>query len=276
MKNILVPTDFSPVSLNATRYACDMAAFLGAQLTVLHVYTPPTITMNEVPLPPIEFDKGLKDIDDRMKAMKTELAGRSLGKIDIITETRIGNIRTEINVFAKSIDPLVVVMASHGAGTVERLLLGSNTLWATKHLHWPLVIVPKDAVFRKFSKIGLAWNFRPVKETACLEKTRKLVRDFGAELHVIYVMKSAEEEHSEKLKAAQARFHEVFGDLHPRYSFLVNENITEALLKYTEENALDLVIIVPARHDLLDSLFHHSQSRDMTIHAKWPLLSLHE
>ena len=37
MKNIIVPVDFTETSNNAARYAADLAAFIGAELHLVHV-----------------------------------------------------------------------------------------------------------------------------------------------------------------------------------------------------------------------------------------------
>lgn len=276
MKNILVPTDFSPASINALNYAADLAMSIKAELTLLHVYQPPASAYAELPLPPVEVERSLDEIDSKMKELKQSLVRRTRDTIPVNTETRVGNIRADIMELVEKTDPLLVVMASHGAGKMERLLLGSNTIWASKHLNCPLVIVPKEAQFKPIAKIALAWNYRPLKDMGPLNKVRELVKEFAASLHVICIMKNASERLSSKLLAEASRFQEEFGDLKPHYSFIVDTEVTKAILDFSEKNQLDMVMVIPARHDLIQSIFHHSQSKDMALHTKWPLLSLHE
>jgi len=276
MKQILVPVDFSPASLNALNYAADLARSLKANLVVLHIYQPPSSIYAELPLPPLEIEKSLEEIDKKMQELKRDLAIRTKDEIQIRTETRVGNIRLDIQDLVDQLQPLMVVMASHGAGKMERLLLGSNTIWASKHLICPLVIVPKEAKFKSIARIGLAWNYRPLKDIGPLNKVRELVKEFAASLHVICIMKNASERLSGKLLAEATQFQEEFGDLKPHYSFIVDTDVTKAILEFSEKNKLDMVMVIPAKHDMIERFFHHSQSRDMALHTKWPLLSLHE
>jgi len=60
MKTLIVPTDFSPVSINAMNYAADMALNIDASLLLLHVYQIP-VTFTEVPVVNISLEEIRKD-----------------------------------------------------------------------------------------------------------------------------------------------------------------------------------------------------------------------
>lgn len=276
MKNILVPTDFSAASLNAVNYSLEMALSLNTDLHILHIYQPPASVYAELPMPPVEMEKNLEDLEKRMEELKTKLEKRSDGKITMKMEVRIGNIRTEIVEVVNQIKPMLVIMGSHGAGKMERLLLGSHTLWASRHLTCPLIIVPSGVKFQKISKMGLAWNFRPIRDMGPLNQISDLVKAFAAELHVICIMKNSSDRLSEKLLKEADQFQEEFGDLHPHYSFIVDKEVSQTILAFSEKQKLDMMMVIPARHDLLGGILHHSESKEMALHAKWPLLSIHE
>jgi hypothetical protein len=83
------------------------------------------------------------------------------------------------------LNPYVVVMGSQGSTATERLFFGGHTVYAMKHLDWPLITVPKGATFSAIKKIGLACDFEDVVETTPISDIKKLVNDFGAELHIL-------------------------------------------------------------------------------------------
>ena len=56
MKLLLVPTDFSPISDNATKFAMDMAKAMGAKIMLVNMYQIP-ISFSEVPLVTISLDQ---------------------------------------------------------------------------------------------------------------------------------------------------------------------------------------------------------------------------
>ncbi len=52
MKTLLVPTDFSSVSVNAMNYAVDMAQAINAGIVLLHVYNVP-VSFTDSPVSPV-------------------------------------------------------------------------------------------------------------------------------------------------------------------------------------------------------------------------------
>lgn len=276
MKNILVPTDFSIESLNAVDYAAEMALSLKASLHILHIYQPPASAYAELPMPPVQMEENLDSLDQRMEELRSRLETITKGEITLKMELRIGNIRAEIAEVVHQLEPMLVVMGSHGAGKIERWLMGSHTLWASKHLPCPLIIVPPDVKFKKISKVGLAWNYRPLKDLTPLNRIRDLVKALAAELHVICIMKNSSDQLSDKLLAEATHFQKEFGELKPHFSFLVDKDISRSILEFSVNQKLDMMIVIPARHALLGRMLHHSESRDLAIHSQWPLLSIHE
>jgi nucleotide-binding universal stress UspA family protein len=273
MKCILVATDFSEASLNAVYYASDMAVSIKARLILLHVYAPAPTSLLEVPLPPVQLENDLHEIEIRLESLKKNITDRTSRQLHVDSIIRVGKIRSEISTVADEYKPVVVIMASHGMGTIERLLLGSNTQWATKHLSWPLIIVPRFAVFQTVTRIGLAWNFRPLKDTTFLQRTKELLAEFKAELHVVYAMKDRSGLDNDQFKRELDNFNAIFSSLHPQFSFIATNDITLALIGFSESKRLDMLIILPARHH---GLFHHSQTTGMARNSHRPLLTLHE
>ena len=71
MKTIIVPTDFSPVSINAMHYAANMASSIGASIILFHAYQIP-VAFSEVPVVSISIEE-MKKINDDKYLRKSEL-----------------------------------------------------------------------------------------------------------------------------------------------------------------------------------------------------------
>jgi nucleotide-binding universal stress UspA family protein len=56
MKTILAPTDFSEVSLNAVRYAADLAVAIDAKLLILHAVDVP-VAVGDMPVAGVSYDE---------------------------------------------------------------------------------------------------------------------------------------------------------------------------------------------------------------------------
>jgi nucleotide-binding universal stress UspA family protein len=273
MKTIIAPTDFSPASLNAVNYAADLAVATGNNLLLIHIYQYPVI-YGEVP---IAVDQQLIDLDNEMRSLKEAIVKRTGGKIDVNTDINTsGTIMTEIESYCKSLQPSFVVMGSQGSSGIERLLFGSNTLTAIRRLSSPLIVVPPVASFHNMTKIGFACDFKDVVDTTPLDAVRQLVKTFNAELHVIHMQTGEKNKYSSELIEESGRLQEMIEEFRPAYHFLHSENIDAGLSEYADKNKLDLLIVIPKKHGLIDKMLHKSHARQLVVHTHVPVLSIHE
>ena len=127
--NILVPTDFSPGSQEALRYAFDLAVKLGATIHILHVLENPFAPgafMEMYSPPPDDYVAGIeRQAEETMRGLLTPDQQK---QCPTVMTMRRGIPTAEILERlqeAPTID--LVVMATHGRGSVTRLLMGSVT-----------------------------------------------------------------------------------------------------------------------------------------------------
>lgn len=275
MKTIVAPTDFSPVSLNAVRYAADMAMSMNASLSLVHV-CPVPMAFSEVPHPAVNMAELVSDAGQRMERLKDDIANEKTGKLKIYTEVKTGVVITEVKGFCEAVRPYAIVMGTQGAGAIERILFGSNTLAAIKHLEWPLVIVPADAKFTGIKKIGLTCDLKKVVETSPVREIKKWVKELGASLHVVHVNNEGDRRYGPEIIEQSGYLQEMLEELHPTYDFLNNTGVEEGLDSYAERHKLDLLIVIPKKHNILGQLFIKSHTKELALHAHVPVMAIHE
>ena len=187
MKKIIIPTDFSPAALNATHYAMDMALAINGSLHLLHIYQLP-ISVTDAPLVLVSVDELKENAEKKLAKLKQDLEHIASGKLEINTESRLGDLMDELDDCCTRIQPFAVVMGTRGHSAVERALFGSNTLSVIKHLTWPVICVPTGKEYGTGIKhVGLACDFREVLETTPVSVIKTFVREVKAELHVLNV-----------------------------------------------------------------------------------------
>jgi len=92
MKTLVVPTDFSSVSVNALNYAVDMAQAINAGLMLLHVYNVP-VSFTEAPVAPvtsISLEEVKRSSVEMLEDLKKNLIIQTAGKIQVYSESRLG------------------------------------------------------------------------------------------------------------------------------------------------------------------------------------------
>jgi nucleotide-binding universal stress UspA family protein len=144
-KHILAPTDFSTDSDRALQVAVDFARSSGATLTLLTVVPDWVIPPDLHPMMPENYDtesfrSGLKDEAEKKLAERQKtVEGCTVNSVALLSSA---NPATEIVGFAKKNGVDLIVVASHGRGAVERLILGSITQKLIHSGPCPILVVP--------------------------------------------------------------------------------------------------------------------------------------
>jgi nucleotide-binding universal stress UspA family protein len=279
MKTLVVPTDFSSVSVNALNYAVDMAQAINAGLVLLHVYNVP-VSFTEAPVAPVtsvSLEEVKRSSEERLEELKKNLVILTAGKIQIYSESRLGEPIEELEAICKSLDPMAVIMGSHGTTGFERMIMGSTTLSAIKHIKCPVIVVPPGTTYNGIRRIGLACDFENVVQSTPVEYIKNIVKEFGADLYVLNVQdKRDAEADAEEPMMDTVYLDSMLEDVKPNYIQLTGKNVVDSITSFAENNNLDLVMVIPKKHRFIDSLFHKSQSRELITHAHIPIVSIHE
>lgn len=277
MKTLVVPTDFSSVSVNAMNYAVDMAQAINAGIVLLHVYNVP-VSFTDSPVSPVStvsIEEIKRTSEERLQELKKNLVTVTAGKVEIFTEARLGETIEELQQICSSVEPLAIIMGSHGATGLERLIMGSTTLTAIRHLKCPVIVVPPGTTYHGIRKIGLACDFENIVQSTPVDYIKNIVREFGADLYVLNVQ-DIEQDYLEDAVMDTAYLDAMLEDVSPKYVQLTGKDVVESINSFAEHNNLDLVMVIPKKHRFIDSLFHKSQSRELITHAHIPIVSIHE
>jgi nucleotide-binding universal stress UspA family protein len=275
MKTIIIPTDFSPVATNAMNYGIDMAKSIQAAILLLHVYQIP-VTVSDIPVVMVSAEELKKDAEEKLTSTKEGIEHMTSGKVKIYTEARLGDVVDELEDLCNHIKPFAVVMGTKGATSIERIMFGSNTLTAIRHLTWPVICVPPGKEYGPgIKKVGFACDFKKVVETTPVHFVKDIVKEFDAELHVLNV--DFENRHFKPdLPEQSLLLHTMLEDVNPKYHFIQHKDIEEGINEFAEKNNLDLIISIPKKHKLLDGIFKASSTKQLVFQSHIPVMCVHE
>ena len=126
IKNILLPTDFSNLSLSASEYAINLAEQYSAKLHILHVLekTPPILTIRSLDLSEEKIIKTIEE--DAQKKLDNVVKKISKNRnIEINALIRKGIDFEEIIKYSEKSKIDLIVIATHGRSGIMHTLLGS-------------------------------------------------------------------------------------------------------------------------------------------------------
>jgi nucleotide-binding universal stress UspA family protein len=239
------------------------------------VYSIPVV-ISEVPVAAYSLTSLITDAEEQMKLLKEKIMFNTRERIKINTVVTSGDVISEIDDYCAKVNPYAVVMGAESTGTLERFLLGGKTISAMKHFSWPLIIVPPDIKFTNIRKIGLACDFRKVVETIPVKEIRSLVEKFHAEFHVLHVSTESGNSFNDETVEESRWLQDIIGKFNPKYHFINDTDIEKGIVEFTERNNLDLLIIIPKKHNLINKIFQPSHSKRLVLHTNVPVMAVHE
>jgi nucleotide-binding universal stress UspA family protein len=135
--NILLATDGSKNSEEATEKAIDIATSYGTRISIVSVVDVPDELYAEAPELVEELVRKARRYVDRVEASGAE-AG-----VDTVTHVREGECYSVIIGLARDMHADLIVMGSHGRTGIKRLLLGSVAEKVIGHASCPVLIVKR-------------------------------------------------------------------------------------------------------------------------------------
>lgn len=272
MNKIIAPVDFSDVSINAVQYAAQLSITLNKDLIITHIVQLPVV-YGDVPMPVGEYEELIAEAKEKMEDLLKAVEQTTAGKAIIYTEVKVGSPVYELVTGCKPEDVYCIVMGSHGAGSLERFFLGSTTQSVITETKCPVLVIPPHFKFRKPFKIGFASDLKQVVKCTPAKKILEILRQWNASLEILHVDPDYAEYEPSVMEEALL-LETLLEEIKPRFQFLHSGYIEESLLKYAENNDLDMLIVTPKTHSFLSSLFSHRHTSDIVQHATVPILIL--
>ncbi|WP_143309728.1 universal stress protein [Chitinophaga vietnamensis] len=277
MKTIIVPTDFSDTAYNAATYALKLAGELGTTRIVLYHAYELIVPIPDVPsaVPMVNSDDLKAASLEGLEKMKNELSSLLPAGSTLVTRADNTLLPATINDVCKNEQADLIVMGITGGSKMEEILVGSNTIDVVKHTNTPVLIIPADARFRRIEKIVFACDLRNVAETTPMAPLKKLLDVFKAELHVINI------DHESRHFTTDTPFETLMLDTllegyHPQYHFIDNPHVVAGIVEFSEEIKADLILTIPKKHGLFESIFKRSSTSKLVYKTHIPLLTIHE
>lgn len=272
MHTILIPLDFSEASINAARYAISLFRNQPTEFICLNVldFRAPMGAMGSMK---DKMEQGIKaDLEKSYQKIAggDNYPGHSFSKV-IVHDTAINGISN----YAEKVNARAIFMGTTGASGIKEVLMGSVAAGVIRKAKCPVMTIPSGAEYERIDVIGLATDFRPVKNMESYQFLLNVVNLFKAQLVVINVDGDNDPVKMEKAMAGMT-LDKHFSETPHRYEFLKGEDTVQVLTEFIEKEKLGMIAMLHHSYKLLDNLFKRSSVEKLVMHTSIPLLSLPE
>ncbi len=273
MSTILVPTDFTEASRNAAIYATHFAEDMGGRVLLFHAYHAAMAPTADAPTP-VTFDIEELRIDSLKLLSKEAAILTAINGVQIDCFTSLGFAEDEIMEIEKNEKPDFIIMGIKAAGAVSEFLLGSMTTDLMSKTQTPLIIIPEKSTYKRLRKIAFASDYSMVPNIDELNQLKYMIKKFNAKLYILNVEK--EQEDIEVDKAIQMmKMENYFDDIEHSHNLPIDNDLIHGLNTFISDHEIDMIAMIPHKHNLLSRIFNESNSKKMAFHTSVPLIILH-
>ncbi|MGZ3862191.1 MAG: universal stress protein [Bacteroidia bacterium] len=278
--NLLLVTDYSDAALNAEKYAIEFAKNTHSFLRIMHVFDP--IRANEEGISELEktdYNPAFSE-SARLKShfLKT-LRALHIKPEDLNFEcvVREGSASQQIKAEATEVVHDLIIMGTHGAGALSKLLFGSHTWDVIKKSSTPVLAIPPEARFGKIKELVFATEYRE-GELPVINFLTQIAAKLQANLTVLHISNSAISASAEK-KLAKDFAHELENKItFPNVSIQAvhSPDIIPGIDEFCKKKQADWLIMSPAKRNFIEKVIdlHGSTTKQMSFHTRMPLLSI--
>ncbi|MFO7848077.1 MAG: universal stress protein [Balneolaceae bacterium] len=281
---ILVPTDFSELSLKAIQVANSYAAIYGGTITLIHSHIP--ITELDEPYAIGMSNKIYQDYEDIEKSIRKKLVRLTEENIDQKfrdgTLVHIGNPAQSIVEVAEEYD--IIIMSTHGRTGFSRLLLGSVAEKVLRLSPVPVMVVEEESDVDNFNKILVTTDFSE-NASAAYPKAREIAEKTGGSIDILHILSFDQFEDDEtdpgikKLREQRMQliekehFHSL-GNRVNSYTLVSEDSPHEAILKHVRSGDYNLVVMATVGKTGIKYMMLGSTTANVVRHVKTAVLSV--
>ncbi|HEV8082722.1 MAG TPA: universal stress protein [Chitinophagaceae bacterium] len=271
MKTILIATDFSAASRNASLYGIALAHSLNAKVILLSAYQVPS------PMPSLNLSIStygvMKDAEQKLEEEARIIMQDSTIPIEQIIEH--DSAENGINNIAKEKNADFIVVGMKGSGKNFKKIFGSTASALANSTGVPLIVVPEDAKFSSPKIIVFASDIDIETDLHSLDILIKIIQLFKSKLYVVKVVKNENEKWLAVADTSQV-LRKAVEILDASFEYPEDTDITHALNKFIKKYNAEMLVMMPHKHEWAELLFTKSETKDMIFHTHIPLLVLPE
>jgi nucleotide-binding universal stress UspA family protein len=290
VRRILVPIDFSTLSIKAAHYALDLARTLKADIRLLNVWFNAAnegFVFNEMFAFQVNLEAIMKEQEAEAEAkilsvvdeLKVRIRDEKIRGVDVDYDLVRGASVEAILEIVDDYKPGVVVMGTHGKTRESFGLLGSTTAKVIEKCKVPVLTVPYNYDTSGFfapRSIAYITNFDETDFQA-LHRLITFVKPFNVKIYCIHIQPN-ESSILDKVKMKQTReyFNETYAEFDIECGLIETVDILEGVETFILEKQIDLIALISRKRNLLTQLLRPSLTKKLLFQSEIPILVFRE
>ncbi len=260
MKNILVPVGSTENGINNLKYAVNFASMSGGKVYLINIYK--------------EFSKvgGLTKVNQLMiheneKQLEEVISAVNTIGVEVIAKPIKGNPFEGIIRVSKQFDIDLIVVSPQSIEIKNEVYLGNVTGKIVKQTEIPLLIVPKDYLFRKFDSILVAFKNGHFEKENVLAPLHNMIALFKSKINLLQVITPETTEENKKIDQELL-------DIKSTLTTTENGTTFQGVLEHFQSHNPDMLCVIRRKRGFFKKLWEKNIVLKRDFHTSKPLLIL--
>lgn len=269
--NIVLLTDFSPLSKVAIQFAMKMAAPLDAHFTILNI-----VRVDGIPkanLKAKQIEKSIAQVsqeegDNLVKELRNQIKGNYKLEFKPIKARTVAEM---VRKYVEKHPTNMVVMGLQGASALKKARLGGTTVSVIDECKVPVLAIPALAKYDNLENIVYASDLKNIQKE--LETIIEFAKIFGSTVHMIHVAPLMDKKVEAEINSVDEIIRKMNYDKLD-FKLILEEDITTAIDNYIKKTKADLLTTFTHKLSLEEKLFGKSVTRRLAYQGTIPLLAV--
>lgn len=269
--NIVLLTDFSPLSKVAMQYALKMAAPLEANFTILNIVRVDGIPKANLRTKQIEKSVALVSQEEG-NALVAELRAQVKGNYKLeFKPVKARTVSEMVRKYVAKHPTNMVVMGLQGASAMKKARLGGTTVSVIDECPVPVLAIPALANYQNLKHIVYASDLKNIQKE--LDIIVEFAKIFESAVHMIHVAPVMDKKVETAIQTVEGVIQKMnYNKLD--FKLILEEDVTMAIAGYIKETKADLLTTFTHKLSLEEKIFGRSVTRKVAYQAITPLLAV--
>lgn len=253
IKKILIPFNFSETSKNALNYAVNFANDKKEiELHLLHV---------------IKESSNKEKIREELADIASEFQKLTDSKITF--SVNVGELVSIIIAYQNESESDIILIGTSGSDDGEN----TNTAELIRRADCSVIVVPKSNKKFRLKRIAVSLDKEKIDDAQVLNFLLDTTRKFASKVYAVTVL-DEETNYSDVDESNEKLLQYYLEKFYSHHSFLKSSDIEKGIFKYTKDNKIDLLTILPRHHSRKHTPSEGKLVNALVKHAQVPLLIL--
>ncbi|MBK8847424.1 MAG: universal stress protein [Bacteroidetes bacterium] len=269
MKTIFFPTDFSVNANHALKFATSIAEAADCKLVLFHAHKPLIGSYNSIP--GLVAEENADATNENIK--KLNALSKKLDTLQIVESVAVGDTIEEILRGAQNCNADLIVMGTHGASGLRKVLFGSNTAKVIAKSELPVLAVPQGFHLQEIKTILYSTDLKnPANE---LKLLLPLAKALNATVQILFIDYGWHENTKVKKafeKQIKSWTYKNIKVIEQKAS--IDEPMLNLIKTYVEKHKPDIIAMFPTKQSWFEKFLFGSKTEELAYQLNVPLLSI--